>query len=346
MRSLVTNGYLRLAVLTALAAAGAWILASVIPHTDPVPAAITAAVATRATFHHAAKETVFQVLGALLGALVALVIVSFIGGGPLVIFLLVLLAFAMARFMRLAGPLEQPAVAAAMAVTMIIVVGAHFNNENALERFLGVAVGAACALVASFLATPTKDTRVLRQDLDALQESLADLLLQVSRGVRDGSNREQAADWREAAVALRDESMGLAARLEDLTAHRRWSPRIDPADLAELQRRVDAVGVMSTRVLTITTDLRSASRSGAAPLSDDARNPLADLIEQAADNMTAEDPATSIGMTRAQEAVRGADQTAEIALVGGIVSSINRITQVSAEAAPDDENAADHHTAS
>ena len=68
---------------------------------------------SRATFHTAAKESTFQILGALLGAAVALVIVSFLGTGPFVIFLLVLLCFFLARALRLASPDDSPFVALA-----------------------------------------------------------------------------------------------------------------------------------------------------------------------------------------------------------------------------------------
>ena len=101
------SAYARLAILTALAAVAAFVLAEFLPYADPIPAAITAAVATRATFHHAAKETVFQTLGALLGAAIALAIVSVIGSGALVIFLLVLLCFALARVLRLRLPADS-----------------------------------------------------------------------------------------------------------------------------------------------------------------------------------------------------------------------------------------------
>ena len=104
MPTLWRSGYVRLAFLTALAAVAAYSIAEVVPFADPIPAAITAAVTTRATFHHAAKESVFQILGALLGAAIALAIVSVIGTGAVVIFLLVLLCFALARLLRLASP--------------------------------------------------------------------------------------------------------------------------------------------------------------------------------------------------------------------------------------------------
>ena len=66
-------------------------------------------------------------------------------------------------------------------------------------------------------------------------------------------------------------------------------------------------------------------------------SPLADLIALAAENMAAEDPATSLGATKAHEAVRNADQTSQIALIGGIVSHVNRINRATSEGSSDDE---------
>ena len=66
----------------------------------------------------------------------------------------------------------------------------------------------------------------------------------------------------------------------------------------------------------------------------------ADLIAKAAGNMAAEDPETSVGMTSAQEAVRLAEQTSDIALIGGIVSNINRINQVSVDASDSEDHSA------
>jgi uncharacterized membrane protein YccC len=336
MRAPWRSSYIRLATLTALAAVGAYILAELLPFADPIPAAITAAVATRATFHHAAKETVFQTLGALIGAGIALGIVWLIGTGPLVIFLLVLLCFALARVFKLASPDESPFVAASMSVTVILVVGTHLTTEGAFQRFAGVAVGALCALLASALATPTRDTRLMRNDIDALQDDLSGLLAEVARGVREEPNAVTARGWREQAVELRNRSIGLDARLEDLSSHARWSPRIDPDDLDSLRQSLNANRVMSSRVLSIASDLAAAAGGKSrAQLPHAALTPLADLIAMAAENIAAEDPSTSVGATQAHEAVRVADQTAQIALIGGIVSNINRINEASTES-PDD----------
>lgn len=338
------SAYARLAVLTALAATAAYVIAELVPFADPIPAAITAAIATRATFHHAAKETVFQSLGALLGAGIALGIVWLIGTGPLVILLLVLLCFALARLLVLNSPQESPLVAGSMAVTVILVVGTHLTTELAFQRFIGVVIGALCALVASALATPTRDTRLLRRDSEALQHDLSTLLSDVATGLRAAPDADVARDWRDAAVELRNRSIGLDARLEDLSSHRKWNPRIDPEDLASLSTSLEANGVMSARVLSITSDLLASSRGNVAMhIPQAARSPLADLIAMAADNISADDPATSVGRTQAHEAVRIADQTAQIALIGGIVSNINRINEASSEGS--DAWGEDHHTA-
>jgi uncharacterized membrane protein YccC len=213
-----------------------------------------------------------------------------------------------------------------MSVTVILVVGTHLNTEGAVERFGGVVLGGLCALAASALATPTKDTRLLRADLEALQDSLSDLLAQIAKGLREPTDRATAKEWREEAVALRNRSIGLAARLQD------------PDDLALLKQSLDATNVMSSRVLSIASDLTGATARASTPLPPAAMSPLADLMAMAADNISAEDPATSIGRTQAHEAVRVADQTAQIALIGGIVSNLNRINQASnAGHDPDDD---------
>lgn len=334
VRTWASTAYVRLAVLTATATVVAYLLAELIPWADPVPAAITALVTIRAAFHHAAKEGVVQTIGALIGASIALGIVSIIGTGPVVLFILVLLSFVLARLLRLSSPAEAPFVAAAIAVTVILVIGTHFTTELAVERFVGVAIGAACALAASYFASPTKDTRVLRTELGALQQKLADLLSEVGSGLRQPVNGETASGWYLRARDLRNESLGIDARLEDLRSHRRWSPRIDPQDLDSLRGTADSVRVMSTRVITITADIAASANEPSAPsIPPAAMSPLGELISMAADNIAADDPTEELGGTAAREAVRHAEQTAQLALIGGIVSNVNRINRASAHEA-------------
>jgi len=331
------SSYVRLAVMTALAAFLAYLVAEMIPYAAAVPAAITAVVATRVTFHHATKETLFQVIGALVGGAVALAIVSVIGSGAVVIFLLVLLSFAMARLMRIANPDESPFVAASLAVTVILVVGTHLTTELAVERFLGVAIGAVFALAASFLAAPTKDTRVLAERMRRTQTEIGNLLAQVAEQLREGPDPSMTERWYERAVQLRNSVLGLAATFEDLRSNRRWDPRVSSSDIDRLAALLDANQIMSARLLSLTVDLRGATRKGSS-LPPAALNPLADLIDMAATNMASDDPTESLSRTAAHEALRGADMTSQLALIGGIVSHVNRIAQASVHAEdPDDE---------
>lgn len=327
------SGYARLAALAATAGLVAYIVADLVPFADPVPAAITAVISVRVAFHQAAKETSFQVLGALFGATFALALVQLIGSGPIVIFLLVIASFTIARLMKIAAKSEMPFIAANISVTSIIVVGAHFDTEGAIERFAGVVIGSIAALIASYAASPTRDTVRLIEDSASLQRDLSHLLADVAEGLRTKPDAGVARAWREQATELRNRSLGLEATFEELRTHRSWSPRIDAEELQALEATVDANRVMSVRVLSITADLTDAMGAKGAGLPDAALSPLADLISLAADNMAADDPTTSIGVTAASEAVRVADQTAQIALIGGIVSHVNRITRVSAEAA-------------
>jgi len=323
-------------VFTSLAAFFAYLVSDAIPYAAPVPAAITAVIATRVAFHHATKEIFIQLLGALVGAAVALAIVSVIGSSAVVILLLVALSFVMARVMQYSIPHESPAVAASLAVTVILVVGSHLTTEIAIERFTGVMIGALFALFASFLASPTRDTQKLAAGLNAIQIQLAEVLARIARDLRGEPTTEDAAAWHDQAVELRNQVLGLSVQYEDLAKHSKWSPRINSVDLSSLKELLRANQVMSARVLNIANDLRSATRSNLnTQIPQAALSPLADLLELAATNLATDDPTQSIGVTAAHQAVRGADMTAQIALIGGIVSHVNQINKASTHEADD-----------
>jgi hypothetical protein len=81
-------------------------------------------------------------------------------------------------------------------------------------------------------------------------------------------------------------------------------------------------------VLNIANDLRSATRSNLnTQIPSAALSPLADLLEMAANNLATDDLTQNIGVTAPHQAVRRADMTAQIALIGGIVSHVNEINK-------------------
>jgi uncharacterized membrane protein YgaE (UPF0421/DUF939 family) len=338
----IDRSYTRIAVATSLAAFAAYSVAHTLPFAGAsVPAAITAVVATQASFHQATKGAFIQVVGALLGAAVALGIVSVIGSSAITIVLLVALCFVVARLLHVASPDESPLVAAALAVTVILVIGTNLTTELALERFVGIVIGALFAVLASFVASPTKATRDLEDTADDIQVRLGLLLERIAVELRESPDSATVRSWFDQAVELRNEVLGLAAGLEDLKKNRRWSFRVTRADIAAVQAEVDACQIMSTRALSLASDLRRASASpGSSPaLPPAALSPLADLIAATAANMATDDPTRTVGRTAAHQAVREAERTAQLALIGGIVSHMEQINQarVDEESAREDE---------
>jgi len=332
----IDRTYTRIAAATTIAAFLAYLAGRYIPYTSAVPAAITAVVATQVSFHQATKGAFIQVLGAMIGAAVALGIVSVVGSGAVSILLLVALCFVVARLLHVASPEESPIVASTLAVTVILVVGTNLTTELAVERFGGIVVGAVFAIIASYIASPTKATRTLEDNADDIQERLGLLLERIAVELRDNPDAETVRGWFDEAVELRNQVLGLAAALEDLKRNRRWNFRVTKADIAAVQSEVDACQTMSTRALSLTSDLRRASTTGAggAALPPAALSPLADLIAATAANMATDDPTRTVGKTAAHQAVREAERTAQIALIGGIVSHMEQINQARADEGP------------
>lgn len=339
----IDRSYTRIAVATSVAAFLSYVVAHELPYSGAaVPAAITAVVATQASFHQATKGAFIQVIGALLGAAVALGIVSVIGSGAVTILLLVGLCFVVARLLHVASPDESPLVAAALAVTVILVIGTNLTTELAVERFIGIVIGAVFAVIASFVASPTKATRDIEDSADDIQVKLGALLERIAAELRESPDAATVQTWFDQAVELRNEVLGLAAALEDLKKNRRWSFRVTKADMAAVQAEVTACQIMSTRALSLASDLRRASASSTSgpALPPAALSPLADLIAATAANMATDDPTRTIGRTAAHQAVKEAERTAQLALIGGIVSHMEQINQarVDEESAKDEEN--------
>ncbi len=85
------------------------------------------------------------------------------------------------------------------------------------------------------------------------------LLERIAVELRDNPDAEIVRGWFDEAVELRNQVLGLAAALEDLRRNRRWNFRVTKADLAAVQAEVDACQTMSTRALSLASDLRRAS---------------------------------------------------------------------------------------
>lgn len=320
------SGYVRLAILTAAAATVAYIIGDLAPFVDPIPAAITAVVSTRPTFHHAAKEALFQVIGVIVGALAAFAAIVVIGFGPATIAILILTSFGIVRLIRIADPSTAPYAAMAVSVTVILVIGAQMSPEGALERFLGVVVGGACALAASYFTTKGEPVGRVSVELSAVQGLLADLLGHIAEGVQRPLTPEVTKRWFDQAGRLREQTEKHALEVQDIREHRRWSPAIHEQELRALERQLAVTKVMATRVFSITSDLNVWA--GKQPSGDASLSPLAKVFAAAAATMVDPDLTPPGGMTGVHTAIRSADDTDALMLLGGLAGQAQRLTKL------------------
>jgi uncharacterized membrane protein YgaE (UPF0421/DUF939 family) len=333
------SGYLRLAVLTTAAATAAYAVGVALPYIDPVPAAITAVISTRPTFHHAAKEALFQVTGVVTGALVAFAAIVTIGFGPLTIALLVLTSFAIVRVIRVADPASAPHAAMAVAVTTILVIGAQLSPEGAFERFMGVVVGGGFALLASYFTTRGEPVGRISVELTAVQGLLADLLGQIAEGVQQPLTKEHTKQWFRRATALRDETAKHALAVQDVREHRRWSPAIHEAELRALERQLGVTQVMATRVLSIASDLNQLTKKSPKQLPAEQLSPLAKVFASAAATMVNPDLSATGSNTGVQTAIRSADDTEALMMLGGLAGQAQQLSRLRREAQSEDTGA-------
>ena len=217
--------YLRLAVLSAAAAAVAYGIGVELPHVSAVVAAITALITVQPTFHASMKEALRQVLGVVLGASLAFAAIELVGYSAFALFATIIVCFALARVLRLG---EEGA--AAVAVTVILVVGPHFSTEATEARLFGVLLGSALALVTSYFTRPgTPEGRAL-SDLVSESDRAAALMVTIAESLPGRGGRVPwwiVRRWRDEAEEILQSVVATRHLAQDAVAGARWSPVID-----------------------------------------------------------------------------------------------------------------------
>jgi uncharacterized membrane protein YgaE (UPF0421/DUF939 family) len=208
---------------TALAAAGAWLVASqLIGHTRPFFAPISAIIVLGVTRGHHARRAIELAVGVTLGICVADLIVHGLGPGALTIALVVALAMAVA--IALGGEALVISQAATSATLVATLGGAgHFT----LARAVDAATGGAVALVVGFLLLPIDPVRMTRAAASALLDGLASLLAELAAAL---SRRD-----RDAVVDVLLHARGLDNRYGDF--NETTSMGLEVATYSPLRRR-------------------------------------------------------------------------------------------------------------
>lgn len=283
--------FLRLAILASLAAATGYLAGELLPIIAPVPAAVTAVITTQATASQAWRTGVIQVLGIIIGSLVALLAIQAFGYGALAIFLMVFTSYGLVIALKRFKGISAPEAAASIAVSVIIVVGSHLSTTDTFDRFLGVIVGALIGLVASTLA-------VTRSGIDEVDDEIADLFASVGVLVGDISENLTHASvatvntWIQRAEAIRAEWRTVNTALTEIETTSKWSPLVSQQQAKAVRRRLDSLGMSITRLAVITSDLKTAAKADLFVDSPKLAGPLAQLFEEVAATL---DPDTNSG---------------------------------------------------
>jgi uncharacterized membrane protein YccC len=225
LMSWVGRPYLRLAVLSAAAAAVAYGLGTVLPLVSPVVAAVTALITVRPTLYASMQEGLRQVLGVIIGAVVAFFAMMLVGHSALALFLAIVGCFVAARCLRLG---EEGA--AAVGVTVILVVSPHFSTEATETRVFGVLVGSLLALLTSYFTRPgSPHGRALAAVVGEAERTSA-LLERIARtlsGRRGHVPGPVAQLWLDQAEEILARTVVARHAAQDAAAGARWSPMTD-----------------------------------------------------------------------------------------------------------------------
>jgi uncharacterized membrane protein YgaE (UPF0421/DUF939 family) len=335
--------YIRLTVLSAVTAAAAYGLATALPMTSATVAAVAALVSVRPTLHASMQEGLRQLLGVIIGAGVAFASLEFIGYSAVALFLAVLVCFAVAGVLRLGDE-----GAAAVGITVILVVGPHFSTVAIETRLSGVALGALLALIASFFLRPgTPHGRALA---DVVKEAghaagLLDTIAQALVSESGQLTRPMVQAWLADAQLILMRTVETRLLAQDAVSGARWSPMIDRRQAAAILEQVQITEKTAVAIVSLCRDLvGAASRDehlsvGLATSFSDVLRATADAIEQQS-NAARVSPAETLdqqtgpirlakrGRTEAAAHIRHLDDTRPLLLGGSLLRDAEKITEI------------------
>lgn len=335
LRTLYNNKALRLAVLTGLSSASAYLIASLVPLADPFIAAITGLVAITPTFHNSIKSASAETLGVIIGSVVGMFFINWLGFNVLTLAMLITLAYLLSWGLRLGNTAAVP-----IGVTMILVCGPLLDDVVGLEgRILGVLIGAACALMASYFVLPgqphQRALRKIRQD--SIQA--AELLSRVSQSLSEGVlTSEQAYEWLEESQTLTEHSKEHLEEAKDAVRGAKWSPVLSRKETSKAYKKVKNLHKIIFSVNSICEDLTVYAENN--KMSKKFSRQLGDLFRTTCEHIIAETEEVDLKTGKlilsntvenqkreTIETVKDMDETQAIILGGSIARDVTRIRE-------------------
>jgi uncharacterized membrane protein YgaE (UPF0421/DUF939 family) len=348
LANLPRRPYIRVAVLSALAATVAYLVGSFNPAFDATVAGLTALISVRPTFHDTAAESFKQVLGTLVGGVLGLALVHMLGGqsatsSAAIMFLLILVCFVIARFLRVG---EEGA--AVMGLTVVLVLGPVSDVAKAESRFFGVFLGTVVAMLVSIWVRPgLPHHRALGEAL-RLADTGATLLTEMSTHISEHQgkvSRKLAKKWVAEAEATMTELAEIRVEAEAALKSARWSPLVNSRDAESVLEQIRIAQVTARTVYNMANDLLVSSRNAKTLPKQVAEN-LADVLSATADVISEqaetarENPASTLDVTDTtvidlqnvrDETIgqmRDISETKPILLAGSLLRDSEKITAV------------------
>lgn len=258
LRGLASSSFLRFAAFSAVAAVAAFQVSEWSGFASPAIAGVTAMISVRPTFHDTAAESLRQVLGTLLGALIAVALGATFGFTWWTLVVMVLSAFGLARLLRLGE-----SGGTVMGLTTLLVVGPGFDTIAMEQRLAGVAFGAVAALLVSLWVRPGKPhDRALAASVQHSKDS-AELLSEISTHLSEhgGSvTRKVAKEWVARAERTLRELAEVREDAEGAWRASRWSPLVNREEAKTVVEQISIAQVTARTVYNMAHDLLTASR--------------------------------------------------------------------------------------
>lgn len=334
LRTLYYNRAVRLSVLTGLSASVAYLIASLIPVADPFIAAITGLVAISPTFHNGIKSAFAEMVGVVLGSIVGLVFINWLGFNLFTLAMLIVIAYVISGALRLGNTVAVP-----IGATMILVCGPLLDNVVGIEgRMLGVFIGAACALVASYFVLPGKPHERALKEIRNESLKAAELLSRIAQKLTsEFVSSYEASQWLNESQALTEASKELLEEAKDAVRGAKWSPMLNRQETNSYYKKVKSLNRAIIAVNSICADLKNYIDSD-AELTEELVSTISNLLKTTSEHINSEVKNVSTHTGRLNlntalqskkretiETVKNMDETQAIMLGGSIVRDANII---------------------
>ncbi|WP_419995426.1 FUSC family protein [Streptomyces boninensis] len=259
---------LRVAARASLAAVAAWSLCLLLPgEAQPYPAAIAALLTVHPTVYQSVTVGMQYGAGVVLGALIALPVLIFVGPTWVGLAVVSLLAMLAAGYSRLGHRgVHVPATA-----VFVLLIGRGHLGDEATPHLVAAGVGVAIGLLCNVLFPPLQ-LRPAGDALDRLRRELARVLTGLGTAVAEERHPQDVLgrEWREGLTgALREAHTAVDRAHESL----RWNPRagrrrrtgrevwdVDREVLETLLRVADDAGALGRAIEKSRGERRAAGR--------------------------------------------------------------------------------------